>query len=167
MQVQKENKLSVCKLPTPCLGSTLGLAHPRVCSPPGRCSPVWHSGPSLSLSQHSEQVVAVVHGPKSRLNAMCPVGIWSHGDQCHSGRTQFCIASPPCSHRKDPLGAYTPPESNAWCSSTNPQVPVLTSCKIMQTSQQHPLAGTRNTSLSSYYKAGPLLIQPIRVVMQP
>lgn len=43
LQVQKENKLSVGKLPTTCLGSTLGLAHPRV------WLPTWEVLPGVAL----------------------------------------------------------------------------------------------------------------------
>lgn len=122
MQVLKENKLSVCKLPTPCLEGVPGLAHASVWLPTWGCSLARHSGPSLSFSWHS---VAVVLGQKSKLNTMCPAGIWSHGED--SWRALFPQVRLPAP------SAHSPPDSNAWCSSTNPQVSVPTSCKIIQT----------------------------------
>lgn len=47
---------------------------------PARCFLARHMGLSLSFPWRSEHAAAVVHSPKSKLNTMCPVGIWSHGE---------------------------------------------------------------------------------------
>lgn len=143
MQVLKENKLSVCKLPTPLPGRCSWLGTCKCLAP--------HLGLLPGKALRSIFVIFMAFcscgswSKKSKLNTMCPAGIWSQGGT-YGG---------PCSHRLPPPSAHSPPDSNAWCSSTNPQVSVPTSCKIMQTSQQHTPVETRNTSVSSYYKACP------------
>lgn len=143
MQVLKKNKLSVCKLPTPL---------------PGRCS--W-LGTCKCLAPH----LGLLPGKALRsifviFMAFCSCGSWSKNRnlipcaQLASGH-KGGLMEDPVPTDSPPPSAHSPPDSNAWCSSTNPQVSVPTSCKIMQTSQQHTPVETRNTSVSSYYKACP------------
>lgn len=134
MQVWKENKLSVCKLPAPCLwgASWLGTqAHSCHFHSILRKLPLWFT------VQSSHLIWCAKFGGLKGPNFASPFLLVHTGET--PWPTAFLITVPGVAQQ-----------------THKQQVSVPTSYKVLQTSLWHPPVETRNTSLSCYCKACPL-----------